>query len=141
MKDISNFSVLLFLFMFTYTLLGMEMFGYKVKFNSEGQVDLKNGKYPNSTFNTFTEGFASVFIILANDGWSTIFFDHYRAIGPIQALIFFLSLLIIGQFILLNLFLAILLQNFDDENLNPQEVKNSKKDLNKSQKIQRKNAL
>ena len=132
MKDISNFSVLLFLFMFTYTLLGMEMFGYKVKFNSEGKVDLKNGKYPNSTFNTFTEGFASVFIILANDGWSTIFFDHYRAIGPIQALIFFMSLLIIGQFILLNLFLAILLQNFDDENLNPQEVKNPKKDLNKS---------
>jgi voltage-dependent calcium channel L type alpha-1D len=32
-KDISNFSVLLFLFMFVYCLLGMELFGHKVHFN------------------------------------------------------------------------------------------------------------
>jgi len=35
LKDVSNFSVLLFLFIFTYTLLGMEVFAYKVQFNSE----------------------------------------------------------------------------------------------------------
>lgn len=33
LKDISTFSVLLFLFIFTYTLLGMEMFAYKAKFD------------------------------------------------------------------------------------------------------------
>ena len=33
LKDISNFSVLLFLFMFVYTLLGMELFAYRVAFD------------------------------------------------------------------------------------------------------------
>lgn len=82
MKDIANFSVLLFLFMFTYTLLGMEMFGYKAKF-SGNEVDSENGEYPDSSFNNFTRGFSSVFIVLANDGWSPIFFDHYRAVGKV----------------------------------------------------------
>ena len=37
MKDISNFSVLLFIFMFIYSLLGMELFAYKVKFDDENK--------------------------------------------------------------------------------------------------------
>jgi hypothetical protein len=43
LKDIGNFSVLLFLFLFTYTLLGMEIFSYKVMFNKDGELDLNNG--------------------------------------------------------------------------------------------------
>ena len=35
LKDISNFTVLLFLFMFTYALLFMEIFAYKVYFNED----------------------------------------------------------------------------------------------------------
>jgi len=38
LKDISNFSVLLFIFMFTYTLLGMELFAYSVK------IDIKTNE-------------------------------------------------------------------------------------------------
>lgn len=33
LKDISNFSVLLFIFMFVYTLLGMELYAYNVAFD------------------------------------------------------------------------------------------------------------
>ena len=33
LKDISNFSVLLFIFMFVYTLLGMEIYAYNVAFD------------------------------------------------------------------------------------------------------------
>lgn len=43
LKDISNFSVLLFLFMFTYTLLGMDLFAYKVAFDDDGKLDVENG--------------------------------------------------------------------------------------------------
>lgn len=35
MKDVSTFSVLLLMFMFIFTLLGMELFGYKVAFDSD----------------------------------------------------------------------------------------------------------
>ena len=114
LKDISNFTVLLFLFMFTYTLLGMEVFAYKVRLNGAGNID-PEGDFPNSNFNNFLEAFTSVFIVLANDGWSVIYFNHYRAVNGAVSTIFFLSLLVFGQFILLNLLLAILLQNFDED--------------------------
>jgi hypothetical protein len=42
-KDISSFSILLFLFMFTYTLLGMEMFAYTVKYDKNNLIDNENG--------------------------------------------------------------------------------------------------
>ena len=100
LKDVSNFSVLLFLFMFTYTLLGMDLFAYKVAFDDEGNLDIENGSYPDSNFNYFLEAFASVFIILANDGWSTIYFNHYRAGFEAASVIYFVSFLVIGQLIL-----------------------------------------
>ena len=78
-KDVSNFSILLFLLIFTYSLLGMEVFAYNVAFNDLGYFDLGRGGYPDSNFNYFLEAVASVFIVLANDGWSTIFFNHYRS--------------------------------------------------------------
>lgn len=109
LNDISIFSILLLLFMFTFSLLGMDLFGHKAKFNSENEVDLVNGESPKANFDYFLEAFCSVFIVLANDGWSTIYFDYGRTKGlPVPAC-YFWSLLIIGQFILLNLFLAILL--------------------------------
>lgn len=117
LKDISNFSVMLFIFMFIYSLLGMELFAYSVKFDADDRpmsFATPGGTYPDSTFNTFLESFISVFIILANDGWSTVYITHYRATGWLKSTVFFVSLLIIGQFILLNLFLAILIRNFDE---------------------------
>lgn len=70
--------------------------------------------FPDSTFNTWMEAFTTVFIVLANDGWSTIYINHYRSTGITKPSIFFISLLVIGQHIMLNLFLAILISNFYD---------------------------
>lgn len=125
MKDVSNFSVLLFIFIFIFSLVGMELFAFQVKFDDNDEpIDPANildadgndipGNYPDSTFNTFLEAMISVFIVLANDGWSTIYINHKRATGSTKSNIFFISLLIVGQFILLYLFLAILLHNFDE---------------------------
>ena len=80
--------------MFTYTLLGMEVFAYKAKFTN-GNPD-PNGEYPNSNFNYFLEAFASVFIVLANDGWSLIYFNHFRAVNGTVSTLFFVTLLIFG---------------------------------------------
>ena len=35
-KDISNFIILLFIFIFTYAMLGMELFAFKCRFDEEG---------------------------------------------------------------------------------------------------------
>jgi uncharacterized membrane protein len=70
-----------------------------------------------------------VFVLLTQDGWSDIFYSYYRACSNWQAICYFVSLYIIGPIILLNLFLAILLKNFDEDSLKLHEdVDQSKKD-------------
>ena len=82
--------------MFTYSLLGMEVFAFKAKFDSTGNVDMNNGTPPSANFNGFVNSFTTIFIILTNDGWSNIFFNYYRAAGGAIATIFFVSLIGIG---------------------------------------------
>ena len=52
---------------------------------------------PNSNFDTLYNAFISVYIVLANDGWTTIYFDCSRMVGPVPSSIFFISLFILGQ--------------------------------------------
>ena len=54
-------------------------------------------------------------------------YAHIRASGHI-GIIFFVSLVIFGNFILLNLFLAILLKNFEEEEKPEEELETSKKE-------------
>ena len=104
MKDIGNFSVLLFLFMFIYSLLGMELYSYKVVIDEQGlpveyegpPSKLKDQTFPSSSFNTLIDAFLTVFIILCNDGWSTIYINYTRACGSIKSSLYFLTLLIFG---------------------------------------------
>lgn len=45
LKDISNFVILLFLFLFIYTILGMELFAYKIRFDEDNNpIDLSKVK-------------------------------------------------------------------------------------------------
>ena len=76
---------------------------------------MRSGVYfPESTFNDFNEALASVFILLANDGWSTIYILHTR--GQVEQplpVIFFLLVLVLGQYVLMNLFIAVLIIRFE----------------------------
>lgn len=112
-KDISNFSVLLVLFMFTYTLLGMELFAYRVRFNDDGEVVSDgSGTSPRANFDEFVFGMTTIFIVLIGEDWNSVMYSHARATGNVYQ-IFFILLFILGNLILLNLFLAILLKNFE----------------------------
>lgn len=112
--DISNISVLVFIFLFTFMLLGLEVYAYRVKFNTDHKLDLSDeGIYPRSNFNTPINALLSVFIVLANDGWSEIYSNHARATDFISSTVFFIVILILGQFILLNLLIAIMIENFE----------------------------
>jgi hypothetical protein len=116
LSRISYFCLLLFLFVLIYTILGMELFSHQIIFDSENNPiqpesdSASEGRYPPWNFNSFWEASTVVFIILANDGWSVIYFDVYRCVGGFQATIYFISLILLGQYILLQLFLSILLK-------------------------------
>ena len=66
LKDLSTISLLFLVFIYIYQLIGMELFAYKIH---DPNIE--------STFNNFIESFISVFIVLANDGWTKIYLAHY----------------------------------------------------------------
>jgi hypothetical protein len=119
LKDITNISVLMILFMFIFCLVGSEMYGYKVMYNNDDLelvVDpkvYKNGVYPRQNFNTLFLGLTTIFIVFIGEDWNSVMYDHYRATGPLT-IVYFIFLFIFGNLILLNLFLAILLKNFEE---------------------------
>ena len=129
-KDISNFSVLLLLFMFTYALLGMELFSHKIKYNDENEID-SNGTSVRNNYDTLLDSLTTIFVVLIGEDWNNVMYMHYRVIGGIS-LFYFLTLMIFGNIILLNLFLAILLRNFEtkedkktEEKIKPKKTKSN----------------
>ena len=58
-----------------------------------------------------------MFIALVGDDWQYIMYDAIRCTGYTSAVIYFVSLLVIGNVILLNLFLSILFDNFEKTEL------------------------
>ena len=118
LKNISIFSLLLLIFMFISSLLGMELFGHKVKFNNlDRYVDPQVndiGVSPRPNFDNLGMGFTSVFAISIGDDWNVLMSKAYRAEGFI-AIAFYIVVFIFMNLTLLNLFLAILLQNFEEK--------------------------
>lgn len=97
-------AMLLLLFLFIYTLLGMQLFG--------GKFDFEEGT-PRGNFDQFHSAFVTVFQLLTLENWQLVLFSGIRSFGG-WSVIYFLSWIFIGNFVLLNLFLAILLDSFLD---------------------------
>ena len=116
--DISNFAVFLLLFIFIFTLLGLELFAERAKFNPEtDELDFVDGESPKFNFYNLLNSFTLVFILLTNDGSSEHFYNYYRAVGAASSTTFFVLIVMVGQKVILNLFVAILLENFDEGSL------------------------
>ncbi|CEM24784.1 unnamed protein product [Vitrella brassicaformis CCMP3155] len=101
----SNFCFLLFLFLYIYTLIGMTLFA--------GKLPSGKGEDRRENFDNFFNSFITVFIVLSGENWNEVMIKTIRHVGY-YSLIYFVLLLIVGNLILLNLFLAILLGSFTD---------------------------
>jgi hypothetical protein len=72
--DISSFSVLLFLLILIYVLLGMEIFAEKISHvRVEGEP-----KIPRNNFNTFFSSFLVIFSVLTGENWDATMFQFAR---------------------------------------------------------------
>ncbi|KAG6604562.1 Voltage-gated Ion Channel (VIC) Superfamily [Phytophthora cinnamomi] len=120
---IANFGVLLFIFIYIYALIGMQFFGNTMRFDNNGYPTPYNvneywfGTVPRINFDTFLWSLISVFKIITADNWNEDIYDIIRGNGMYAAL-YPLSLMVFGNFIMMNLFLALLLDKFstsDDE--------------------------
>mmetsp|Transcript_115787 Transcript_115787/g.160661 ORF Transcript_115787/g.160661 Transcript_115787/m.160661 type:complete len:111 (-) Transcript_115787:2880-3212(-) len=88
--------------MFIYALLGKQFFGEEV-------LVLEDGTVARYGFETTSEALVTIFIVLTGENWNEIMLLVMKQHGPIAS-IYFISVIIIGNFMLLNLFLAILLK-------------------------------
>ena len=133
LKDIGYFSVLLFLFMFIISLLGMELFAHECKFDVKDQLiqnvtlAYNNGQTmvtPRNNFDNISTALITVFIIIIGEDWPNVMYNYVRVydMGPDNSgaagwaiSLFFIFVYSVGNFLLLSLFVAILLQNFNEE--------------------------
>ncbi|XP_078024671.1 calcium channel, voltage-dependent, L type, alpha 1D subunit, a isoform X8 [Epinephelus lanceolatus] len=134
MKSIASLLLLLFLFIIIFSLLGMQVFGGKFNFD-ETQTK-------RSTFDNFPQALLTVFQILTGEDWNAVMYDGIMAYGGPSSsgmivCFYFIILFICGNYILLNVFLAIAVDNLADaESLNTDEgdKKGDKKDDDKDDK-------
>jgi len=72
-------------------------------------------------FDTFTNAFGTIFQVLTFDNWDDVMHAMVRATGW-QCLIYLFSMVLFGSYIILNLFFAILLGDFSDDEVVNREV-------------------
>ena len=98
LADSGNFVLLLILFMFIYSLIGMQLFAKKMAFSRDdgSQVKWEPYKYafdhpdwslqrpydtPRSNFDDFGNAVVTVFQCLSGEDWNTVMYDGIRASG------------------------------------------------------------
>ena len=118
--EIGNFATLLILFMVIYSLVGMQILSNRLRFSHEhgsaigiNDDNFNSADIPRSNFDNFFWSMVTVFQILSGENWNSIMYDCWKAKGWL-GVGFLISLIVIGVFIVMNLFLAILLKNFED---------------------------
>ncbi|XP_050452314.1 voltage-dependent calcium channel type A subunit alpha-1 isoform X5 [Cataglyphis hispanica] len=101
MRSIISLLFLLFLFILIFALLGMQLFG--------GQFNFPNGT-PPTNFNTFPIALLTVFQILTGEDWNEVMYQGIESQGMAYSL-YFIVLVLFGNYTLLNVFLAIAVDN------------------------------
>ncbi|XP_070132943.1 voltage-dependent calcium channel type D subunit alpha-1 isoform X5 [Drosophila bipectinata] len=119
-QSIASLLLLLFLFIVIFALLGMQVFGGK--FNFDG----KEEKY-RMNFDCFWQALLTVFQIMTGEDWNAVMYTGINAYGGVSsygalACIYFIILFICGNYILLNVFLAIAVDNLADADSLSEEV-------------------
>nr|XP_028588268.1 voltage-dependent R-type calcium channel subunit alpha-1E isoform X4 [Podarcis muralis] len=106
MKSIISLLFLLFLFIVVFALLGMQLFG--------GRFNFMDGT-PSANFDTFPAAIMTVFQILTGEDWNEVMYNGIRSQGGVSSgmwsSIYFIILTLFGNYTLLNVFLAIAVDN------------------------------
>lgn len=110
-QSIASLLLLLFLFIVIFALLGMQVFGGRFNKDTEEKT-----RY---NFDSFWQSLLTVFQILTGEDWNVVMYEGIQAYGGVESpgvlsCIYFIILFICGNYILLNVFLAIAVDNLAD---------------------------
>nr|XP_026690675.1 voltage-dependent T-type calcium channel subunit alpha-1G isoform X3 [Ciona intestinalis] len=110
MDNVATFMMLLTLFIFIFSILGMHLFGCDfcwVNQHGRTECDRKN-------FDSLLWAFVTVFQILTQEDWNIVLYNGMAATSPFAA-IYFVTLMTIGNYVLFSLLVAILVEGFQAE--------------------------
>uniref|UniRef100_A0A8C1MWZ6 Voltage-dependent T-type calcium channel subunit alpha n=1 Tax=Cyprinus carpio TaxID=7962 RepID=A0A8C1MWZ6_CYPCA len=109
MDNVATFCMLLMLFIFIFSILGMHLFGCKFGSERDGDTlpDRKN-------FDSLLWAIVTVFQILTQEDWNKVLYNGMASTSPVAAL-YFIALMTFGNYVLFNLLVAILVEGFQTE--------------------------
>ncbi|XP_061719526.1 sodium channel protein para isoform X5 [Cydia pomonella] len=112
MGALGNLTFVLCIIIFIFAVMGMQLFGK----NYVDYVDrFPDGDLPRWNFTDFMHSFMIVFRVLCGE-WIESMWDC-MLVGDVSCIPFFLATVVIGNLVVLNLFLALLLSNFGSSSL------------------------
>ena len=140
LKSVVYLALLLCLVILIFILLGVELFGgqyphYEYNYTKSHFPQtfdtrrIENFEWEGSrySFDDFGSALLAIFVVLSGENWNEIMFDSHAATWDKDmeaapfipfAVLYFIILFVVGNLLLFNLFIAILLSNFDDDDDN-----------------------
>ncbi|XP_036382022.1 calcium channel, voltage-dependent, N type, alpha 1B subunit, a [Megalops cyprinoides] len=132
MKSIISLLFLLFLFIVVFALLGMQLFGGQFNFEDET---------PTTNFDTFPAAILTVFQILTGEDWNAVMYHGIESQGGVQrgmfSSIYFIVLTLFGNYTLLNVFLAIAVDNLANAQELTKDEEEQEEAINKKLALQK----
>ncbi|NWU89166.1 SCN5A protein, partial [Upupa epops] len=118
---LGNLTLVLAIIVFIFAVVGMQLFGKSYldnvkKISTTGNLPRTTGNLPRWHMNDFFHSFLIIFRILCGE-WIETMWDCMEVAGQPLCLLVFLLVMVIGNLVVLNLFLALLLSSFSADNL------------------------
>uniref|UniRef100_A0A8B9LF19 Calcium channel, voltage-dependent, T type, alpha 1H subunit a n=1 Tax=Astyanax mexicanus TaxID=7994 RepID=A0A8B9LF19_ASTMX len=110
MDNVATFCMLLMLFIFTFSILGMHLFGCKFCLKTENGDTIPDRK----NFDSLLWAIVTVFQILTQEDWNVVLYNGMASSSPLASL-YFVALMTFGNYVLFNLLVAILVEAFQAE--------------------------
>ncbi|CAB1318637.1 unnamed protein product [Coregonus sp. 'balchen'] len=132
MKSIISLLFLLFLFIVVFALLGMQLFGGQFNFEEET---------PTTNFDTFPAAILTVFQVLTGEDWNAVMYHGIESQGGVRqgmfSSVYFIVLTLFGNYTLLNVFLAIAVDNLANAQELTKDEEKQEEEANKKLALQK----
>ncbi|XP_016060755.1 PREDICTED: voltage-dependent T-type calcium channel subunit alpha-1I, partial [Miniopterus natalensis] len=110
MDNVATFCMLLMLFIFIFSILGMHIFGCKFSLRTDSGDTIPDRK----NFDSLLWAIVTVFQILTQEDWNVVLYNGMASTSP-WASLYFVALMTFGNYVLFNLLVAILVEGFQAE--------------------------
>lgn len=138
MLSLGNFIFLLIIVTVVFSLMGQNMFALQLTFDEDGYImeqcqgdkwftdekcwkdlcPIEHGSNPTCVprchFDSFLWAFVTVFQILSLENWNVVMYNALQANGA-HSVLYFLCVIVSGSLICMNLFIAIIMCNFEEQ--------------------------